>query len=206
MPEIPESLARTSAAAGRNREPILSVLREVLPEQGTVLEIASGTGEHAVHFARALPSLLWQPSDRDESAMASIEAHRAQAGLGNLLAPLRLDAEREDWPLESADAIVAINMIHISPWRATEGLIKGAARVLRPGGVLYLYGPYRVGGAHTAPSNAAFDRDLRERNPEWGVRDIGDVTAFAGRHGLQEAARVQMPANNLSLVFRRAAP
>jgi SAM-dependent methyltransferase len=204
MPEIPTSLAQTSAAAGRNREPILAVLREVLPRDGTVLEIASGTGEHAVHFARALPGLLWQPTDRDERAIASIEAHRAAAGLGNLLAPVRLDAEQEDWPVKSTDAVVSINMVHISPWRATEGLMKGAERVLRHGGILYLYGPYREGGVHTAPSNEAFDRDLRARNPEWGIRDIGEVTELANRHHLALVARIPMPANNLSLVFRRS--
>jgi SAM-dependent methyltransferase len=206
MTEIPASLAQTSAAAGRNREPILAVLRDLLPEAGTVLEIASGTGEHAVHFARALPGLLWQPTDRDERAIASIEAHRAEAGLENLLAPLRLDAEQEHWPVEGADAVVAINMVHISPWRVTEGLMAGAARVLRPGGVLYLYGPYQEGGVHTAPSNEAFDRDLKARNPEWGIRDVVDMTELAERQRLQFIARISMPANNLSLVFRRPHP
>jgi SAM-dependent methyltransferase len=204
MPDIPASLAQTSAAAGRNRDPILAVLREFLPGSGTVLELASGTGEHAVHFARALPDLLWQPTDRDDRAIASIEAHRAEAGLANLLAPLWLDAEQEHWPVENADAVVAINMVDISPWRATEGLMAGAARVLRPGGVLYLYGPYREGGVHTAPSNEAFDRDLKSRNPEWGIRDVGDMTELAGRQYLHFVARIPMPANNLSLVFRRS--
>lgn len=189
-------------SALRNREPILAVLREVLKDAGTVLEVASGTGEHAVYFSAALPHLTWQPTDQDPQALKSIAAHRRASGLDNVLEPLVLDASAADWPVERADAVVAINMIHISPWRAAVGLMAGAGRVLPPGGVLYLYGAYKENGAHSAPSNEAFDRDLRRRNPEWGVRDIEDVVKLARTHGLELAAKVPMPANNLSLVFR----
>ncbi|MFC5085002.1 DUF938 domain-containing protein [Microvirga arabica] len=195
--------ALTSPSVARNRDPILAVLQRVLPASGLVLEIASGTGEHAHHFAAALPHLTWQPTDQDEQALNSIAAHRAASGLPNLLAPLRLDASAPDWPVEQADALVAINMVHISPWRATQGLMAGAGRVLPPGGVLFLYGAYKENGAHTAPSNEAFDQDLRRRNPEWGVRDLEEVTDLARAHGLDLAERIAMPANNLSLVFRR---
>jgi len=187
----------------RNREPILAVLRRVLPPQGFVLEIASGSGEHAVYLAKALPSLTWQPTDPDDEALASIAAHRADAAAPNLLPPLSLDVTAQTWPVAYADAIVCCNMIHIAPWAACEGLIAGAARVLPAGGILYLYGPYKVGGRHTAPSNAAFDADLRARNPAWGIRDLGDVTALAESHGLIRTETVEMPANNLSVIFRR---
>jgi SAM-dependent methyltransferase len=197
--------ALTSPSVARNRHPILEFLRRVLPASGTILEIASGTGEHAVHFAAALPHLTWQPTDQDEHALNSIAAHRAASGLSNILAPLRLDATASDWPVGRADAIVAINMVHISPWQATQGLVAGAGRVLPPGGVLYLYGAYRENGVHTAPSNEAFDRDLRGRNPEWGVRDLEAVANLASSHGLELVERIPMPANNLSVVFRRGA-
>jgi SAM-dependent methyltransferase len=195
--------AQVSPSVARNRDPILAVLRSVLPQTGAVLEIASGTGEHAVYFAAALPALIWQPSDQDEQALRSIAAHRAISGLPNLLAPLLLDAAAPEWPVSQADAIVAINMVHICPWRATQGLMVGAGWVLPPGGVLYLYGAYKENGAHTAPSNGAFDVDLRSRNPEWGIRDLEAVAELAGSHGLALVERVPMPANNLSLVFRR---
>jgi SAM-dependent methyltransferase len=193
-----------SPAVARNREPILDVLRRVLPRSGLVLEIASGTGEHAVHFVRALPGLIWQPSDPDETARCSIEAHRDAAGLPNLRPPLPLDASAPDWPVERAEAVVAINLVHIAPWAATLGLMAGAARVLRPGGVLVLYGPYKEGGAHTAPSNAEFDASLRASNPAWGVRDSEEVVAAARARDLALLERVAMPANNLTLVLRRA--
>jgi SAM-dependent methyltransferase len=196
--------ALISPSVARNRDPILSVLCRVLPPTGQVLEIASGTGEHAVHFAAALPHLIWQPTDRDEHALKSISAHRAVSGLSNLLAPLVLDAAAMEWPVEQADAIVAINMVHISPWRATQGLMAGAGRILRPGGVLFLYGAYKENGAHTASSNEAFDLDLRRRNPEWGVRDLESVADLAKEYGLDLVERVQMPANNLGLVFRQS--
>ena len=204
MTEALVSAARTAPAAARNRDPILAVLRDVLPAHGTVLEIASGTGEHAVHFAAALPHLIWQPTDRDPEARASMAAHRALAGLLNLLPPLELDACAPSWPLARADAIIAINMIHIAPWSATEGLLAGAARTLAAGGVLYLYGPFQENGVHTAPSNASFDLSLRQRDPSWGVRDLREVTALAQAHGLEFVQRVAMPANNLSVVFRRS--
>jgi Protein of unknown function (DUF938) len=187
----------------RNREPILAVLQRVLPQFGLVLEIASGSGEHAVYFAKELPSLTWQPSDPDQEALASIAAHRADADLPNLRAPLRLDVTAQSWPIERADVVMCNNMIHISPWAATEGLITGASRVLPSGGALFLYGPYKIEGRHTAPSNQAFDEDLRDRNPEWGIRDLGDVTALAQRNGFAAPETVQMPANNLSVIFRR---
>jgi SAM-dependent methyltransferase len=189
----------------RNRGPILDVLRRVLPPRGTVLEIASGSGEHAAYFAKQLPSLIWQPSDPDEESIASIAAHRNADGASNLLAPLRLDVISAHWPIERADVVMCNNMIHISPWSAAEGLMAGAGHILPAGGILYLYGPYKIGGYHTAPSNAAFDADLRARNPEWGIRELDDVTALAGRHDLALVETVQMPANNLSVIFRREA-
>jgi SAM-dependent methyltransferase len=189
----------------RNRDPILDVLRRVLPAQGLVVEIASGSGEHALHFAKGLPALTWQPTDPNAAALASIGAHRADAGPSNLLAPLRLDVMAEPWPVERADAVVCINMIHISPWAASEALFAGAARVLQPDGIVYLYGPYRIDGRHTAPSNEAFDAQLRAQNAAWGVRDLADVAALAKRGGFALVETVAMPANNLSVVFRREA-
>ena len=194
--------ALTAPAVARNRDPILAVLRRVLPARGTVIEIASGTGEHAVHFAAGLPNLTWQPTDCDPDALRSISAHRAAAQLPNLLAPLALDATAPTWPITQADAVVSVNMIHIAPWTAAEGLMAGAGRLLEPGGVLYLYGPFKEHGQHTAPSNAAFDASLRAQDPEWGVRDTGDVAELARRHGFDLVDRIAMPANNLSLVFR----
>jgi len=187
----------------RNRDPILDVLRRVLPPRGLVLEIASGSGEHAAHFACGLPSLSWQPSDPDPRSLASIAAHRSVAEAQNLLAPVGLDVMAERWPVDHADAVVCINMIHISPWAASEGLMAGAGRVLSTGGVLYLYGPYRIDGRHTAPSNEEFDVSLRSQNAEWGVRDLADIVQLAARHGLVLTETVAMPANNLSVVFAR---
>jgi SAM-dependent methyltransferase len=187
----------------RNREPILAVLRRVLPASGIVLEIASGSGEHAAYFAKALPSLTWQPSDPDPEALASTAAHRADADLSNLLAPLHLDVIANVWPIERADVVICNNMIHISPWAATEGLMAGAARVLSAGGVLFLYGPYKIDGRHTAPRNQAFDEDLRRRNPAWGIRDLNEVAALAQASGFAGPETVPMPANNLSVIFRR---
>jgi SAM-dependent methyltransferase len=181
------------------------VLTRVLPERGTVLEIASGSGEHVIYFAAALPSLTWQPTDLDPVALRSIAAHRAAARLPNVRPALQLDASAASWPVEHADVIVAINMLHIAPWRAAEGLMAGVGRVLGPGGALYLYGPYKENGIHTAPTNTIFDESLRARNPEWGVRDVADLAELARAHGLSFAERVRMPANNLSLIFRRNA-
>jgi hypothetical protein len=195
---------RYSAATARNREPIFEVLRRVLPAHGTVLEIASGTGEHASYFASNLPHLVWQPSDASRDALLSIEAWRAESSPLNLRAPLALDACSEAWGVDQAAAVVCINMIHIAPWRACQGLMRGASRVLRPSeGVLCLYGPFMRDGAHTAPSNQAFDRDLRARDPSWGVRALEAVTAEARRNQLERVEVVEMPANNLSIVFRR---
>jgi SAM-dependent methyltransferase len=186
----------------RNREPILAVLRRVLPPQGLVLEVASGSGEHAAYFAKRLPSLFWEPTDSDPLALASIAAHRTAADAPNLLAPLRLDVMSEQWPVERADALVCINMIHITPWAASEGLMAGARRILRAGGVVYLYGPYQIDGRHTAQSNQDFDAWLRTQNAQWGVRDLADVADLATRHGFALTETVPMPANNLSIIFR----
>lgn len=195
-----------SPAAARNRQAILEVLQRVLPASARVLEAASGSGEHAVHCARAMPGWQWQPSDPDPRALASIAAWREHAGLPNLAEPIRLDLTG-DWPDERVDApldaIVAINLVHISPWAVTEALVARAGERLAAGGVLYLYGPYRRNGQHTAPSNAAFDADLRARDPRWGVRDLESVVAEARHHGLALERVVPMPANNLSVVFRR---
>jgi SAM-dependent methyltransferase len=188
----------------RNREPILEVLRRVLPRQGLVLEIASGGGEHAAYFAENLPGLFWQPTDANSEMFESIAAHRAVSGVANLLAPLHLDVTSDQWPLERADAMVCCNMIHIAPWAATEGLMAGAERTLTRGGLLYLYGPYQIDGRHTAPSNQDFDTRLRAQNPLWGVRDLTDVSRLAKRHGFALAETLAMPANNLSVIFRRA--
>jgi hypothetical protein len=193
----------TAPAAERNAAPILEVLRGALPASGTVLEIASGTGQHAVHFAAALPGLIWQPSDADPRARASISAWRTHTGLANLREPLDLDVRREPWPIDEVNAIVCINMIHIAPWEAAQALMKGAGARVAAGGALVLYGPYRRGGAHTAPSNEAFDADLRARDPSWGVRDMEAVEALAEAQGFICEARVAMPANNFSVVFRK---
>jgi SAM-dependent methyltransferase len=191
-------------ATARNRDPIWTVLAPELPTSGLVLEIAAGSGEHSIHFARlSMPTLHFQPTDPDAAARASIDAWAARSDLANVRPALALDAAADDWTVTHADVVVCINMIHISPWRAAEGLMAGAARVLAPGGVLFLYGPYKERGVHTAPSNEAFDASLRARNPEWGVRDLDDVKALAEREGLDLAERVVMPANNLSVVFSR---
>jgi SAM-dependent methyltransferase len=192
-----------SIAVDRNRDPILEVLRRHMAPRGTVLEVASGTGGHVVYFAHALPDTEFQPSDPNPSARASIDAWVADAALPNVRPALDLDAEADNWPIDRADAVLCINMVHISPWAATLGLMAGAARVLAPGGLLYLYGPYRVGGTHTAPSNVEFDRSLRERDPEWGVRDLEAVQSVAIAASFAAATVEPMPANNLSLIFRR---
>ena len=197
------NLRQHAPSAERNREPILAVLERVLPATGTVLEIASGTGQHAIHFAAALPHLVWQPSDLDDEARASIAAWTAHSGLANVRPPLALDVRDASWGIESAAAIVCINMIHISPWASAQALIGGAGRLLGPGGVLFLYGPYRRGGVHTAPTNAAFDEQLQRRNPAWGVRNMEDVMALADAAGFDAEDPVEMPANNFSLVFRK---
>ena len=194
---------RSAPAAERNREPILAVLQRVLPPTGLALEIASGTGQHVVHFAKALPRWTWQPSEPDPKMRGSIAAWVSETGVANVLPPLDLDVSRADWPVERADAVLCINMIHISPWRATEHLLAGCERLLGPGGILFLYGPYRRSGRHTAPSNEAFDESLRQRNPQWGLRDLETVEETANQHGLALSEVVEMPANNLSVVFVR---
>jgi SAM-dependent methyltransferase len=205
-----DSARRLAPAAARNRDVILAVLDRVLPKSGVVLEIASGTGQHAVHFAQALPGLIWQPSDADEASRASIDAWRKHIAvanpIANLKAPVALDVRVSPWPVPDVlDGIVCINMIHIAPWAAAVALFDGAAAHLSPNGVLFLYGPYKREGEHTAPSNEAFDTQLRTTDPAWGVRDLEDVVALAHRNGFALDEIVPMPANNLSLVFKRNA-
>ena len=197
-------MRRHAPATARNRQPILDVLRRHLPESGLVLEVASGSGEHVMHFAAALPNLVFQPSDPDSEARASIDDWARETGLANVRPAVALDAQSAAWPVEQADAVLCCNMIHIAPWQAATGLIAGAGRLLPANGLLYLYGPYHRGGRHTAPSNDAFDRDLRRRNPAWGVRDLEDVAAWANENGFGAPEIVVMPANNLSLIFRRS--
>ena len=194
---------RHAPATLRNRDAIAAVLADWLPVTGKILEIASGSGEHIVHFAPAFPRLDWQPSDPDPAGLASIAAYRAEAGLGNIAPPLALDAATSEWPVGRADAILCINMVHISPWEATLGLFAGAARLQGPGAPLVLYGPYIEPGVAAADSNLAFDASLRGRNPAWGLRDIDDVKAVAADAGFAFAERRAMPANNLMLLFRR---
>jgi len=193
---------REAPAVARNRDAILAVLRGILPARGLLLEVASGSGEHALHFAPAFPGLTFQPSDPDPDARASIDAWCA--GVPNIRPALALDATAPNWPVARADAVLCINMIHISPWASCEGLLRGAARALPPGAPLILYGPFKRGGAHTAPSNEAFDADLRARDPDWGVRDLEEVAAAAAATGFGPPEITAMPANNLTVAFRRA--
>lgn len=196
-------MKRCSPAAARNSAPIADVLDGELPAKGVVLEIASGTGEHAVFMARRFPALAWQPTDQDPSALESIAAWARSEALTNIRPPLQLDATLKDWPVEQADAIVCINMVHISPWDATRGLFAGAARTLAVGAPLVLYGPYIEDDLETAPSNLAFDQSLRSRNPAWGIRNIGEVDEMATVFEFVRSSRYEMPANNLTLVYRR---
>lgn len=190
-----------SPAAARNRQPILDVLSAILPGNARILEVASGSGEHGVHCAAAKPGWVWQPSDPNSDARDSISAWREHAGLGNLCEPLLLDVSGI-WPAGPFDAVVAINLVHISPWEVTEALMARSAERLRQGGVLYLYGPYRRDGGHTAPSNEAFDADLKARDPRWGVRDLEQVVGEAHKHGFMLEQTIPMPANNLSVILR----
>lgn len=192
---------RHAPATLRNRDAIAAVLADWLPPSGTVLEVASGSGEHAVHFAAAFPHLVWQPSDPDPDALTSIAAWSAEAGVPNVAVPAILDASARDWPIEAANAILCINMVHISPWAATLGLFAGASRLLSAGAPLILYGPYLEADVPTAESNLAFDASLRARNSEWGLRDLDSVKAAAAEAGLSFAERRAMPANNLMLLF-----
>jgi Protein of unknown function (DUF938) len=194
-------------ATERNRQFILDVLLRVLPTKGDILEIASGTGEHAVFFAPHFKPRLWIPSDPNPQAIASIASWREHAAIENLHSPIEIDVRQSQWYLPNnlmASAIVCINMIHIAPWSACVGLITGASNLLVSGGILYLYGPYKRDGEHTAPSNLAFDRSLRDRNPEWGVRDLEHVVSFANDLGWHLSEVVEMPANNLSVVFKKS--
>jgi SAM-dependent methyltransferase len=200
-PHEPADARLYSPAAARNRDPILGVLRRALPESGCVLEVASGTGEHVAHFAAALPRLVWQPSDPSPSCRASIDAWAD--GAPNIRPAVALDAACRVWPVVRADAVICINMIHISPWAACEGLMAGAARLLGQGGVLALYGPYRRAGLAMAPGNAAFDADLRARDPDWGLRILEDVAGLAASCGFGAPAIEAMPADNLMLLFRQ---
>lgn len=193
---------RVPAAASRNKDVILEVLRDVLPGSGRVLEIASGSGLHTMHFAASLPNLQWQPSDIGHENLNSINAWRNDAALDNVNEPIALDVTEDDWQMD-ADAIVCINMIHIAPWPCCLGLLNGGGRHLPEGGILYLYGPFKVGGHHTAPTNESFDQSLRMQNPDWGVRNLDDVALEARRQGLHLVKTVKMPANNLSVIFRK---
>jgi len=202
--EAPQQGARRSApAALRNREPIADVLAEWLPASGTVLEIASGTGEHAAHFAERFPALDWQPSDIHDDALASIRGWREASGLPNLREPLVLDASSSGWPIAKADAVLSINMVHISPWASALGLLDGAARLLPQGAPLILYGPWLKHGVPTAPSNLDFDADLKRRNPDWGLRSVELFAGAAGERDLGLEETRAMPANNLMLLLRR---
>ena len=193
-------------ATQRNRVPILEVLMRVLPARGLALEVASGTGEHAIWFAQNLRPLVWQPSDPDPEMRESIQAHGTGSDLNTLKPPVDLDVTRHPWPIEQADAVVCINMVHIAPWAATLGLLQGAAACLPSEGPLFLYGPFKRAGEHTADSNAAFDASLRSQNPAWGVRDLDEISKTAEGVGLLLSEVVEMPANNLSVVFRKVAP
>ena len=192
-------------SAERNREPILAELKRVLPGAGLVLEIASGTGQHVLHFAKALPHLTWQPSDADAAFRRSVEAWIAKDVPANVRAPVDLDVLRLPWPVAHADAVLCINMIHVAPWTARQALFEGARSVLPHGGVLFLYGPYRRFGRHTAASNEAFDTQLRASNAEWGLRDLEAVVALAESAGLRPSEVIDMPASNFSVVLRREA-
>jgi hypothetical protein len=203
--DLGEGVKRSAPAAMRNVAPIGEVLRDWLPESGLILEIASGTGEHALAFATQFPSLEWQPSDPDPLALASIAAWRC-SGPANLLPPLPIDAAARDWPLDRADAVLCINMVHISPWASALGLLDGSSRLLPAGGALILYGPWIIDEVETAASNLAFDAELRRRDPRWGLRNLTTFKAEAERRGLRLDERRAMPANNAMLLFRRDPP
>lgn len=191
-------------APERNKGPILEVLQRVLPASGTLLEISSGSGQHAAYFSEHLPGMTWIPSDIDEDNLESIAGYHAECARENFRAPIALDVRSRDWGVPPLDAVFNANMIHIAPWSCSIGLLEGVARHLRPGGVFVLYGPFRIGGAHTAESNAAFDLGLRRQNEHWGVRDMEEVVHCASLLGLAFSERIQMPAENQTLVFRHA--
>lgn len=202
----PSDKARHFPATARNRDAIADILKLHLPENGTVLEIGSGSGEHCIYFSRLFPNLVWQPSDPDplnlDSIQAWIDAERPDAE--NIRAPLAINASDVILPIDAADAVFCANVIHISPWDATQGLMRNAGKLLPPGGLVFLYGPYRIGGTHTAPSNEAFDQSLRSQNETWGVRDLEDVCAEGEKNGVIFVERIEMPANNQSVIFRKS--
>ncbi|VWX58716.1 DUF938 domain-containing protein [Sphingorhabdus sp. 109] len=187
----------------RNRDAIVAVLRDILPERGLILEIASGTGEHAVYFGRAFPGLTFQPSDPDPACCQSITAWTEREGSSNILPPLQLDAQAPQWDVQNVAAILCINMVHISPWESSIGLFDKAGKLLAPGAPFYLYGPYLRDDIETAPGNLAFERSLKSRNLRWGLRDVADMDALAARNGFTRESLVEMPANNISLVYRK---
>ncbi|WP_370189365.1 DUF938 domain-containing protein [Qipengyuania sp.] len=196
-------MKRHAPATARNSQPLAEVLARELPASGLVLEVASGTGEHAVFMARRFPALDWQPSDCATDALHSVEAWAQDAGLANLRPAIALDAAAGEWPIEAADAVLCVNMVHISPWEATVGLFAGAGRLLPAGAPLIFYGPFIEDGVETAPSNRAFDQSLKARDPRWGLRRVADIDALAISQNLQRTARHEMPANNLVLVYRK---
>ena len=196
-------MKRHAPATARNSEPLAEILAAELPQNGLVLEIASGTGEHAVFMAKRFPALDWQPSDCATDALRSVDAWAQEAGFANLRAAIALDAAALEWPIETADAVLCVNMVHISPWEATVGLFAGAARLLPAGAPLVLYGPFVEDDVETAPSNLAFDESLKARDPAWGLRDVADLDALAEARNLHRTARHEMPANNLVLVYRK---
>ncbi|HAU21101.1 MAG TPA: SAM-dependent methyltransferase [Erythrobacter sp.] len=195
-------MKQQAPATERNREPIAEVLQSELPNSGLLLEIASGTGEHGFYLASRFPNIDWQPSDPDPDALASIAAWRNEYRGANLREPMAIDATSSSWPVEKADAMLCINMVHISPWEAAQGLFAGAGRLLRAGAPLILYGPYFEQNVETASSNLSFDDWLKARNPRWGLRDTADIDALAALHELYRTARYTMPANNIMLVYR----
>lgn len=193
-----------SPSAERNKEAIAAVLLQVLPRSGLVLEIASGTGQHVVHFARVMPHLTWQPTERDQDCLRSISAWAAVDTQATVQKPLYLDVTDPHWPVDAADAIICVNMLHITPWSMTQALLCGANRILPPSGLLCFYGPYRIAGKHTSASNRAFDAQLRAINPDWGVRDLDAVADEARAFNIELARTFEMPANNLIAVFHKS--
>ncbi len=202
-PLMSEDVRRFAPATTRNRDPLLQVLKSLLPQTGTILEIASGTGEHACYFAPAFGNAIWQPTDIDEGAIASINAHRQADGPANLASPLYLNVMEPEWPISAADAALCVNMLHIAPWACCENLLQGCAHVLSPGAPLVLYGPFKRDGAHTAPSNAQFDQTLRGQNTEWGIRDIDEIAKAGKARGFTIEDPIAMPSNNFCLVLRQ---
>jgi cyclopropane fatty-acyl-phospholipid synthase-like methyltransferase len=202
-PHMSKDARRYAPSSARNRDPLLQVLKSLLPQTGTILEIASGTGEHACYFAPAFGTAIWQPTDADESAIASIKAHRQADAPANLAPPLHLNVMEPEWHVGSVDAVLCVNMVHIAPWACCENLLQGCAHVLSPGAPLVLYGPFKQDGAHTAPSNAEFDQTLREQNAEWGIRDIAEIAEAGKARGLTVEDPIAMPSNNLCVILRQ---